>query len=61
MHRPPLDNSLNLSDRAQVRTIRRKLRLSEAELTALVDKIGNSIAAINKEVSVRRASRLARR
>ena len=53
--RPVKRNTLDLADRVQVRTVTRKLRLSERELTALVDRVGNSIAVLSKEVSARRA------
>ncbi len=49
-------NTLDLADHVQVRTVTRKLRLSERELTALVARIGHSIAAISKEVNARRAA-----
>lgn len=51
----PIRNRLDLADATQVRLIRKRLRLSEAELTEIVDKIGNSIAAIGKEVALQRA------
>ena len=52
--RPALRNKLDPADPAQVRIVRRKLRVTEPELKALVTKTGGSIAAITKEVSVRR-------
>ena len=42
-------NALDLRDRVQVRVLRRRLKLSEGELSALVQKTGNSLAAIAKE------------
>src|SRR5262249_55681735 len=48
-------NRLDLNDRVQVRVVRRRLRISEADLNAIVDKVGNSIAGINKEMDLRRA------
>jgi hypothetical protein len=54
--RPVQRNTLDLTDRVQVRTVTRKLRLSGRELTALVEKVGHSIAAINKEVNARRTT-----
>lgn len=54
--RPVQRNSLDLTDRVQVRTVTRKLRLSGRELTALVEKVGHSIAAISKEASARRTT-----
>ncbi len=47
-----------LSDRVQVRSVKEKLRLSDAELTEIADGIGNSISAIGKEVATQRARRL---
>ena len=51
-------NKLDLSDRVQVRSVKKKLRLSDAELTEIADRIGNSISAISKEVATQRARRL---
>jgi len=51
-------NRLDLTDHVQVRVVKRRLRLSEAELSGLVDRIGNSISAISKEVALRRAQRV---
>jgi hypothetical protein len=45
-----------LADRKQVRLVKRRLRISEVELTTIVGKIGNSLAAISKEVAIRRGS-----
>jgi DNA-binding XRE family transcriptional regulator len=47
-------NRLDLNDRGQVRVIRKRLRISEAELAQIVTKSGNSISAISKEVSTQR-------
>ncbi|HEY2246881.1 MAG TPA: DUF3606 domain-containing protein [Bradyrhizobium sp.] len=51
-------NRLDMADHVQVRVIRRRLRLSEPELNKLVDRVGNSIAAISKEVASRKAAQL---
>ena len=51
-------NRVDMADRVQVRVIRRRLRLSEPELNKLVDRVGNSIAAISKEVALRKAVQL---
>jgi len=48
-------NRLDLKDRVQVRVLRRRLRVSEADLNAIVQKVGNSIAGISKEIALRRA------
>jgi hypothetical protein len=50
-------NKLDLTDRRQVRIVKKRLRLSEAALVEIVGKIGNSISAISKEVALQRASR----
>lgn len=49
-------NKLDLTDRSPVRLIKRRLKLSDAELTAIVERIGNSISAISKEVALQRAT-----
>ncbi|WP_369725642.1 DUF3606 domain-containing protein [Bradyrhizobium sp. LLZ17] len=51
----PIRNKLDLTDPTQVRLVRKRLRLSESELTTIVGKIGNSISAISKEVALQRA------
>lgn len=53
---PPIRNKLDLADRAQVRLVKKRLRLSDTELTEIVGRIGNSISAISKEATVRRAN-----
>ena len=54
----PIRNKLDLSDRTQVRLVRKRLRLSDAQLTEIADRIGNSISAISKEVATQRAHSL---
>ena len=59
MHRidhPPLRNKINLTDSAQVRAWARRLGVSADELKAVVEKVGNSIAAVTKEIELQRAS-----
>ena len=56
----PIRNKLNLADRTQVRLVRKRLHLSDAELTEIVGRIGNSISAISKEVALQRANTLPR-
>ena len=51
----PIRNKLDLTDRIQVRLIKKRLRLSETELTAIVARIGNSLSAISKEATLLRA------
>ena len=58
MRRPKpqtIRNKLDVTDRAQVRLLKKRLGLSDAELTAIVGRIGNSIPAISKEAALQRA------
>ncbi|WP_061020895.1 DUF3606 domain-containing protein [Bradyrhizobium sp. CCH5-F6] len=52
----PIRNKLDLTDRAQVRLVKKRLGLSDAELTSIVGRIGNSISAISKEAALKRAA-----
>ena len=51
-------NKLDLSDHMQVRILKKKLRVSDAVLHGIVGRIGNSIAAISKEVATQKATLL---
>jgi len=51
----PIRNKLNLSDARQVRLVKKRLGLSDTELSEIVGKIGNSLSAISKEVALQRA------
>jgi hypothetical protein len=51
-------NRVDMADKVQVRVIKRRLRLSEHELNKVVDRVGNSIAAISKEVALKKAVQL---
>jgi hypothetical protein len=42
-------NAIDLKDKVQVRTLRKRLKLSEAQLMTAIRKSGNSIAALVKE------------
>ncbi|UFZ04480.1 DUF3606 domain-containing protein [Bradyrhizobium ontarionense] len=54
----PTRNKLDLTDQAQVRVVTKRLKMSPAELAEMVGRIGNSITAINKEVTQQRAAKL---
>jgi hypothetical protein len=54
----PIRNKLDPTDRVQMRLVRKRLGLSNAELTAIVGRIGNSISAISKEATQQRANAL---
>src|ERR1700716_4251516 len=59
MHRvkyPPLRNKINLAEPAQVRVWTRRLGISAEVLKAIVEKAGNSVAAVTKEVELQRAA-----
>jgi hypothetical protein len=59
MHRikhPPIRNKINLADPAQLRAWTRRLGISADALKTVVDKVGNSVAAVTKEVELQRAS-----
>jgi hypothetical protein len=49
---PPIRNLIDLSDPRQVRTLKRRLGVSGADLRRIIEKTGNSIAAITKEVEL---------
>lgn len=51
----PIRNKLNLTDARQVRLVKKRLGLSDTELTEIVGKSGNSLSAISKEVALQRA------
>ena len=46
-------NKLDLSNRVQVRIVRKRLKISEAQLNNLVRTAGDSIAAVRKEANSR--------
>lgn len=52
--KPPrvIRTTLDLANARQVKSVRRRLKISDADLTRIVDKIGNSLTAIEKEVQL---------
>ena len=46
-------NYLDVRDRVQVRIVRKRLKLSDAQLSDIVRKAGNSISAISKEAGAK--------
>lgn len=44
-------NSLDLTDKAQVKILRKRLKLSDEQFASVVRKSGSSISAITKEAS----------
>jgi hypothetical protein len=55
---PPVRNLIDLADPRQVRTLKRKLGISRTDLRRIVEKAGNSITAITKEVELERMTAL---
>jgi hypothetical protein len=53
---PPLRNKINLAEPTQLRAWTRRLGMSADALKAVVAKVGNSVAAVTKEVELQRAS-----
>ena len=51
---PLIRNKIDFADPSQVRALSRRLRVRADELKAIVDKVGNSVAAVSKEVELRR-------
>lgn len=47
-------NKLDLRDRVQVRIVRKRLKVSEKQLVGLVQKAGDSLAAVRKEADSQR-------
>jgi hypothetical protein len=54
---PPVRNKINLADPSQVRAWTKRLGVSVEVLKTTVDKVGNSISAVTKEVELQRADR----
>jgi uncharacterized protein DUF3606 len=52
---PPIRNKISLADPTQVRAWTRRLAISADSLKAVIDKVGNSVAAVTKEVESQRA------
>ena len=51
---PPIRNKISLADPTQVRAWTRRLAISADSLKAVIDKVGNSVAAVTKEVELQR-------
>jgi hypothetical protein len=55
-NRPLNRNTIDLSDVGQVRAWKRRLGLSTNDLQRVIEKVGNSITAVTKEIELERAS-----
>jgi hypothetical protein len=59
MHRikhPPVRNKIDLTDPGQVRAWTRRLRISADALNTVVAKVGNSVAAVTKEIELQQVN-----
>ena len=54
---PAIRNKINASDPTQMRALTRRLGVSEDALRAIVNRVGNSVATVTKEVELQRATR----
>lgn len=54
---PPLRNKVDLADPAHVRALTRRLQISADALKVVVGRVGNSVAAVTKEVELQQPSR----
>jgi DNA-binding XRE family transcriptional regulator len=53
-------NFLDVRDRVQVKVVRKRLKLTDAQLADIIRKTGNSISAISKEAGARQCLSLPR-
>ena len=53
---PPIRNKIDMADPAQVRAWTRRLRISADVLKCVVGKVGDSVAAVTKEIELQRAN-----
>ena len=51
--RNPSRNCLDVRDRVQVKVVRKRLKLTDAQLADIIRKTGHSISAIGKEAGAR--------
>jgi predicted RNA-binding protein YlqC (UPF0109 family) len=52
----PIRNKIDPSDPAQIRAWTRRLGITPDDLKRMIGKVGNSIAAINKEIELQKPS-----
>jgi hypothetical protein len=53
----PVRNKIDLADPSQIRVLRRRLGIPADDLQRVVAKVGNSIAAVCKEIEPQKAIR----
>jgi hypothetical protein len=51
----PIRNKIDLADTSQIRILRRRLGISDDDLQRLVERVGNSIAVVCKEIEPQKA------
>jgi len=54
--RRPIRATLDLADVRQVKSVKKRLKVTEGDLMRIVDKIGPSLAAIAKEVALEKTA-----
>lgn len=54
--RRPIRTTLNLADARQVRSVKKHLKITDVDLARIVDKIGPSLSAIEKEVALEKTA-----
>jgi hypothetical protein len=52
----PIRNKIDLADHAQIRAWTRRLGITADDLRRVAGKVGNSIAAVSKEIDLRKAA-----
>jgi Protein of unknown function (DUF3606) len=52
---PSIRNKIDFSDANQLRVMKKRLGVSDDDLRRIVEKVGNSIANVSKEVELERA------
>ena len=52
----PIRNKIDLADPAQIRAWTRRLGITADDLRHVAGKVGNSIAAVSKEIDLRKAA-----
>jgi uncharacterized protein DUF3606 len=53
----PQRNKIDLADPAQIRALTRRLGISSGDLMRVVGKVGNSVAAVSKEIELQKPAK----
>jgi hypothetical protein len=53
--RPPVRNRINLANPKEVRAWTRRLNVTPDALKAVIDKVGESVATVTKEIELQRS------